>query len=523
MIGISHWRTRQMKYCEQCGAEVQDDNKFCSKCGEKCESDDIESSKKGRFLSGKKKKILLLGSGVLLAILLIAGTASGFFSDIKKGYDEVGKEENDNTTPALSMEDFLKKYNETFQSAIKLEDFLIRGEKDGFAVRDKDDLFADYTNYIHYYYNNGETESYNEDDVDAAMTTRLLGNQKIFEILVDKENKIKAVEAHLTDGYSTAQNLMRIFIPSSQEEDYPDLRNKAREESVAYTYKDGVAVKVTEDVIRIWYDTKENFDSVSKQPFMTEEEEKQIIQNSLGVWEQESYSDLPVLDISMPSDEILLIKQYYPQGTDVYGNMNYLKKECEVDVSTREYTDFTKDIEYKITDYDNKDVTLRFVLRNKELDFIQYITENNEVMYTKTDKNLSESVGEEPITSDTSGISEPSSSNTMDNNKVEDLVRNFQGFSGVWGDFGVHADAYQGMIEQAVKSTISLSDYFGGDVNEVYLEVSSFQWDGTNIMGAGCILSFEGPSPGNGQFRTLTGTVSVGESGDLQFIETNYY
>ena len=72
------------------------------------------------------------------------------------------------------------------------------------------------------------------------------------------------------------------------------------------------------------------------------------------------------------------------------------------------------------------------MLRNKELDFLQYITEDNEVMYTKTDKNLSESVGEEPITSDTSGISEPSSSNTMDNNKVEDLVRNFQGFSGVW-------------------------------------------------------------------------------------------
>lgn len=75
-----------MKYCEQCGTEVQDDNKFCSKCGAKCESDDIESSKKGRFLSGKKKKILLSGSGVLLAVLLIAGTASGFFSDIKKGW-----------------------------------------------------------------------------------------------------------------------------------------------------------------------------------------------------------------------------------------------------------------------------------------------------------------------------------------------------------------------------------------------------------------------------------------------------
>lgn len=68
-----------MKYCEQCGAKLQDDNKFCDKCGAKCESDDIESIKKGRFLSGKKKKRLLLGSGGLLAILLIVGTASGFF------------------------------------------------------------------------------------------------------------------------------------------------------------------------------------------------------------------------------------------------------------------------------------------------------------------------------------------------------------------------------------------------------------------------------------------------------------
>lgn len=343
-----------MKYCEQCGTEVQDDNKFCSKCGAKCESDDIESSKKGRFLSGKKKKILLLGSGVLLAVLLIAGTASGFFSDIKKGYDEVGKEENDNTTPALSMEDFLKKYNETYQSAIKLEDFLIRGENDGFVVRDKDDLFADYTNYIHYYYNNGATEdSNNKEAVERATMVQLTGNQKIFEVLVGNENKIKAVEVTLKDGdFATAQNFMKIFIPSSREEDYPDLRNKAREDSVAYMYKNGVVVKVAENMIRIWYDTKENFETVSKQPFLSEKEEKQIIQNSVGVWEQESYSDLPILDISMPSDKALLITQYYSQGTDEYGNENYLKKECEVDVNEKEYADFTKDIEYTIKDYD---------------------------------------------------------------------------------------------------------------------------------------------------------------------------
>lgn len=66
---------------------------------------------------------------------------------------------------------------------------------------------------------------------------------------------------------------------------------------------------------------------------------------------------------------------------------------------------------------------------------------------------------------------------------------------------------------------IRLSDYFGGDVNEV----SSFQWDGVNVVGAGCILTFEGPSPGDGKFRTLTGVVNADESGELEFVEGEYY
>lgn len=517
------------KYCKQCGTELKDNVKFCTKCGMQCENSiktagSVKGSEKTKKkVLGKKKKNLLIGVGIFVIIMIIVGGISGFFSDFKKGYKEVEKETDGKYM--LSMEEFIGKYEEIFQNKLAIEDFLIRDEKDGFAVRDEDDLFADYKKYTHYYYNNGATEDYNnEDAVENAILTQIMGNWRTFEILVENEDKIKAIEAKLQDGdYATAQNLMKIFIPSSQEEDYPELRNKACEDSVAYTYKDGVAVKVTEDTIRIWYDTKENFDRVSKQPFMTEEEEKQIIQDSLGVWEQESYSDLPVLDIFMPSDKILLIKQYYPQGTDVYGNMNYLKKECEVDVSTREYADFTKDIEYKITDYDNKEVTLRFVLRNKELDFIQYITENGEVMYTKSDKNISEFVGENSITPETSEISDLADNNTTGNDQVDDLVRNFPGFSGVWGDFGVHADPYQGMIEQAIKSKIRLSDYFGGDVNEVSLDVSVFQWDGVNVVGAGCILTFEGPSPGNEKFRTLTGVVNVDESGELEFVEGEYY
>lgn len=70
---------------------------------------------------------------------------------------------------------------------------------------------------------------------------------------------------------------------------------------------------------------------------------------------------------------------------------------------------------------------------------------------------------------------------------------------------------------------IRLSDYLGGDVNEVSLDVSGFQWDGVNIVGAGCILTFEGPSSGNGKFRTLTGVVNIDESGELEFVEGEYY
>ena len=50
-----------------------------------------------------------------------------------------------------------------------------------------------------------------------------------------------------------------------------------------------------------------------------------------------------------------------------------------------------------------------------------------------------------------------------------------------------------------------------------------FSEDGVNVVGAGCILTFEGPSPGNGKFRTLTGVVNVDESRELECVEEEYY
>ena len=87
------WREVRMgKYCEQCGAELEDNNKFCSKCGTKYEEDELKSNAKEKKVLGGKKKNLLIGVGIFVIILIIVGNVSGFFSGFKKGYKEVEKE-----------------------------------------------------------------------------------------------------------------------------------------------------------------------------------------------------------------------------------------------------------------------------------------------------------------------------------------------------------------------------------------------------------------------------------------------
>lgn len=51
--------------------------------------------------------------------------------------------------------------------------------------------------------------------------------------------------------------------------------------------------------------------------------------------------------------------------------------------------------------------------------------------------------------------------------KVLETFENLKFYEGVWGDFGAHVNQYQGMVESAIKNSISLSNYFG-DVNNVF-------------------------------------------------------
>ena len=106
-------------------------------------------------------------------------------------------------------------------------------------------------------------------------------------------------------------------------------------------------------------------------------------------------------------------------------------------------------------------------------------------------------------------------------NEINELVNHLTVYEGLWGDFGAHVNKYQGMIESTIKSSISLSGYFGGDVNEVYMYLY-FQGDAVDWT---YFIRFEGVSPsGVGQYRTLECAIVPNDSGtQLQFVEGSYY
>lgn len=102
-------------------------------------------------------------------------------------------------------------------------------------------------------------------------------------------------------------------------------------------------------------------------------------------------------------------------------------------------------------------------------------------------------------------------------NEIKGLIYNFHEFAGKWGDFGIHINKYQGLIESAIKSKISLADYFSGAPNNLDMYASSFQWDGENINTAGCSVSFDGILLETGEYGTLAGSIIVNNDGTLEF------
>ena len=99
-----------------------------------------------------------------------------------------------------------------------------------------------------------------------------------------------------------------------------------------------------------------------------------------------------------------------------------------------------------------------------------------------------------------------------------ELVQNLQSYQGKWSDFGQQNDAYQGMIKDLVESSIDLSDYFSGDVDELDTIITAFHGGLDNTDEAECAVQLYGIGKDNGEYTELCGVVSLDESGNIQFV-----
>lgn len=114
--------------------------------------------------------------------------------------------------------------------------------------------------------------------------------------------------------------------------------------------------------------------------------------------------------------------------------------------------------------------------------------------------------------------------------KLLNLFANLGEYKGMWGDFGAHVNEYQGMVESVINSSISLSDYFDGDVDNVYMELRRVIDNdvaliyGANTTNQHYLIRFEGLNPnGVGRYRTLECMVDSVDGVNLVYRQQAYY
>ena len=110
-------------------------------------------------------------------------------------------------------------------------------------------------------------------------------------------------------------------------------------------------------------------------------------------------------------------------------------------------------------------------------------------------------------------------------NEGVELANNFPGYTGKWGNFGAHINAYQGMIETVIRRDANLRTYFECNPDPNYLEmyVSRFTRD-TDGFGIGsCTVTFTGYEKGTGIVSTMVGEVVIRNDGTLYFTMLYFY
>lgn len=96
-----------------------------------------------------------------------------------------------------------------------------------------------------------------------------------------------------------------------------------------------------------------------------------------------------------------------------------------------------------------------------------------------------------------------------------ELAENFQGYTGKWGNFGGHADVYQGMIEEAIRRDVSYKECFQGDVNNLDFVVGPFTKSEANFSIGVAYFDFWGKAKGYDFDVCLSGAVIIKQDGTI--------
>lgn len=109
------------------------------------------------------------------------------------------------------------------------------------------------------------------------------------------------------------------------------------------------------------------------------------------------------------------------------------------------------------------------------------------------------------------------------------MFNNLTTFEGGWDEFGAHNNKYQGMVESAINSSITLSNYFA-NVDEIYMSLRKVidnddaLMNGATATNQHYLIRFEGVNPNTtGPYRTLECRVDSPDGVNLVYTEQLYY
>lgn len=458
------------KYCEQCGKELDDHTMFCSECGVKCtdENSEVKEEAKKNLGNKNKKKIFLIGIGIFLVGFCIIGNATGFFSDFKKGYEEA--------------ED---KLSAKSQKSALTED----GKAYKMTVQEYCDRFNEMAN-----------ESWCSGDEEIF-------RMEVYEGTLDSLQEAAAYDSEVEElmiQTMTPQMILGTTLLESEDADeFPSGENYLR-----YTYTNqysfipanvGVqilALKDTNQIVGIAAQFPMNYRNVG-------DRFGKLICDSFG----EDTDEFQELYLKMK--EAGGYGHMYKDGT-VFELMYYNNSE--------------QDALFKMSAC-TKEHYVEAWVNNPDLPSKENPIENSEEG-SEISSEENEETSNVEINDTETGINEGSGTQQ---NEILEMFDNLIFYEGTWGDFGSHVNEYQGMVENAIKSSISLSDYFG-DVNGTYMilekrvlndDVLENGQSATNQL---YTITFEGPSvTGTGGTRYLDCTVSSLDGVNLVYNEISYY